>query len=71
MIPLELPETIQQQCLAIAKAFFLEWTAIDWRRKPNGEYVFLEANPSPMFLHFEQQTGFGITAQLVKRLMNR
>jgi glutathione synthase/RimK-type ligase-like ATP-grasp enzyme len=54
---------------AIAKAFFLEWTAIDWRLKPNGEYVFLEANPSPMFLHFERQTGFPITQELVKLLI--
>ncbi|EDX72680.1 hypothetical protein MC7420_4953 [Coleofasciculus chthonoplastes PCC 7420] len=37
---------------------------------PQGEYVFLEANPSPMFLHVESQTGFPITQELVKRLMN-
>jgi hypothetical protein len=48
----------------------LEWTAIDWCLKPTGEYVFLEANPSPMFLHFEQQTGFPITQELVKLLMS-
>lgn len=69
LIPIELPTQVQQQCFAIAKAFFLEWTAIDWRLKPNGEYVFLEANPSPMFLHFEQQTGFPITQKLVSLLM--
>jgi hypothetical protein len=46
----------------------LEWTAIDWRLTEAGEYVFLEANPSPMFLHFEQQTGFPITQQLVQQL---
>jgi hypothetical protein len=48
----------------------LEWTAIDWRLKPTGEYVFLEANPSPMFLNFEHQTGFPIIQKLVKLLMN-
>jgi len=69
LIPVELPRVVEQQCLAIAKAFFLEWTAIDWRLKPNGEYVFLEANPSPMFLHFEYQTGFPITQELVNLLM--
>jgi glutathione synthase/RimK-type ligase-like ATP-grasp enzyme len=47
----------------------LEWTAIDWRVKPTGEYVFLEANPSPMFIHFERQTGFPITEKLVNLLM--
>ena len=70
LIPVELPEKIQQQCLAIAKAFMLKWTAIDWRYQPTGEYVFLEANPSPMFLYFEQQTGFPITQKLVQLLMS-
>ncbi|WP_088243966.1 ATP-grasp domain-containing protein [Calothrix rhizosoleniae] len=70
LIPIELPDSIKKQCLAIAKAFMLEWTAIDWRVKPTGEYIFLEANPSPMFIHFERQTGFPITEKLVKLLMN-
>lgn len=69
LVPVELPEAVQQQCFAIAEAFFLEWTAIDWRLTPNGEYFFLEANPSPMFLHFERQTGFPIAQELVKLLM--
>ena len=70
LIPVELPAEIKQQCLAIAKAFMLEWTAIDWRKQPTGEYVFLEANPSPMFLYFEQQTGFPITEKLVHLLIS-
>ncbi|PLZ09938.1 MvdC/MvdD family ATP grasp protein [Fischerella thermalis] len=71
LIPVELPKQIQQQCKDIAKALYLEWTAIDWRQNPAGEYVFLEANPSPMFLHFERQTGFPITEKLVELLMVR
>lgn len=70
LIPIELPASVQQQCLNIAQAFMLEWTAIDWRLKPTGEYVFLEANPSPMFLHFERQTGFPITQKLVELLVS-
>ncbi|HEY9606430.1 MAG TPA: hypothetical protein V6C85_32780 [Allocoleopsis sp.] len=69
LIPIKLPESVQEQCFAIAKALKLEWTAIDWRLKPTGDYIFLEANPSPMFLHFEHQTGFPITDQLVKLLL--
>lgn len=68
LIPLELPAQIRAQSIAIAKALFLEWTAIDWRLTPAGEYVFLEANPSPMFIHFEQQTGYPITEKLVALL---
>lgn len=70
LIPVELPKNIQQQCLDIAKALYLEWTAIDWRYNHDGEYIFLEANPSPMFLHFEKQTGFPITEELVNLLMS-
>jgi glutathione synthase/RimK-type ligase-like ATP-grasp enzyme len=69
LIPLELPDSVRQQCLAIRQTLMLEWTAIDWRLKPTGEYVFLEANPSPMFLHFEKQTGFPITQKLLELLM--
>ncbi|HEY9766888.1 MAG TPA: hypothetical protein V6C71_00070 [Coleofasciculaceae cyanobacterium] len=69
LLPVKLPPLVQQQCLTIAKALMLEWTAIDWRRKPTGEYIFLEANPSPMFIHFERQTGFAITERLVNLLM--
>ncbi len=69
LIPRELPEPVRQQSLAITQALKLEWTALDWRLKPTGEYVFLEANPSPMFLHFEKQTGFPITKKLVKLLL--
>ena len=70
LIPIETPEVVKQQCKAIASAFQLEWTGIDWRRKTTGEYVFLEANPSPMFIYFEQQTGFPITQKLVELLMS-
>jgi glutathione synthase/RimK-type ligase-like ATP-grasp enzyme len=70
LIPIALPNSIQQQCRAIARVLLLEWTAIDWRLTPAGDYIFLEANPSPMFLHFEQQTGYPITQQLVKLLMH-
>ena len=70
LIPIDLPESVEKQCLEILKAFMLDWTAIDWRVKPTGEYVFLEANPSPMFIHFERQTRFPITQQLVKLLMS-
>ena len=70
LIPVELPPAIKEQSIAIANAFFLEWTGIDWRRKPTGEYIFLEANPSPMFLHFENKTGFPLTQELVNLLIS-
>ena len=68
IVPVNLSAEIEQQCKKIASAFSLEWTAIDWRRNSSGEYVFLEANPSPMFIYFEEQTGFSITQKLVQLL---
>ncbi len=69
LIPITTPELIKKQSLAIKKALFLEWTAIDWRLTPDENYLFLEANPSPMFLYFEKQTRFPITESLIELLM--
>lgn len=69
LLPLKVPPVIEAQCRAIAQKCLLRWTAIDWRLTPAGEYVFLEANPSPMFIHFENKTGFPITQELLKILM--
>ena len=70
LIPCQLPDLVQSQCGQIAQALWLEWTAIDWRLTPEGKYIFLEANPSPMFIHFEQQTNWPITKELVSLLMH-
>lgn len=70
LIAVELPEDVTRQCVVIAEKFGLKWTGIDWRLKPNGEYIFLEANFSPMFVHFERKTGFPITARLIDLLTN-
>ncbi|MEM9007205.1 MAG: hypothetical protein AAGE59_27215 [Cyanobacteria bacterium P01_F01_bin.86] len=68
IVPLEIPDKIQQQSHQIARALGLTWTAIDWRLTPEGKFVFLEANPSPMFIHFERQTQYPITQALINVL---
>ena len=68
LLPIQLPKKIQQQSIAIAHKLHLKWTAIDWRRQPDDTYVFLEANPSPMFLKVEAVTKFPITEALVEVL---
>lgn len=65
IVPLEIPDAIQHYCHRIARALGLVWTAIDWRLTPEGQFVFLEANPSPMFIHFERQTQYPITQTLI------
>jgi glutathione synthase/RimK-type ligase-like ATP-grasp enzyme len=46
----------------------LVYSGIDVRRTPEGEYVFLEGNPCPMFIHFERQTGYPISDRLADLL---
>lgn len=70
LIPAILPDNIQTTCLEVAQALFLEWTAIDWRLSPQGEFIFLKADPSPEFIDFEQRTGFPLMENLVQLLMN-
>ncbi|TVQ43351.1 MAG: hypothetical protein EA365_12720 [Gloeocapsa sp. DLM2.Bin57] len=69
LLPVQLPDSLINDCLKITPALWLEWTAIDWRLTPDGEYVFLEANFSPMFLYFERQTNFPITKSLLQLLV--
>lgn len=69
LIAIAVPSEIEAQSRAIASALHLKWTAIDWRVEPSGEYVFLEANPSPMFIKFEQVTQWPITEALVNLLI--
>jgi len=47
----------------------LGYSGIDIRRSPEGEYVFLECNPCPMFMHFETVTGYPISDRLVDLLL--
>jgi glutathione synthase/RimK-type ligase-like ATP-grasp enzyme len=42
---------------------------MDFIRTDDGRFVFLEANPSPMFLGFERQTGLPLSEALVNLLL--
>jgi hypothetical protein len=61
----ELPPAIAEQSRRVARALHLVWTGIDYRLMPEGRYVFLEANPSPMFLGFEARCGLPLTEALI------
>jgi hypothetical protein len=67
--PHELPESVRASCVTIAETLHLVWTGIDLRRTPEGCYVFLEANPSPMFLGFEERSGLPLTEALTELLL--
>jgi D-alanine-D-alanine ligase-like ATP-grasp enzyme len=55
---------------AIARTLGLVWTGIDFRLTPDGVYVFLEANPSPMFMGFEKYAGLPLTDSLAALLLD-
>jgi glutathione synthase/RimK-type ligase-like ATP-grasp enzyme len=69
LLPHELPAETAHSSLAVARTLGLVWTGIDYRLTPDGEYFFLEANPSPMFLGFELQTGLPLTESLASLLI--
>lgn len=64
----DLSADMQACSLRIAEALKLLWTGIDFRLTPQGRYVFLEANPSPMFLGFEARCGLPLTEALTDLL---
>ncbi|WP_414828686.1 ATP-grasp domain-containing protein [Alteromonas sp. H39] len=63
------PEAVKRLAVSICQQFGMTWCAIDWRRRTNGEFVFLEANPCPCFLAIENQTGIDLTGRLLKQLV--
>ncbi|MCI0462582.1 MAG: hypothetical protein L0Z62_37000 [Gemmataceae bacterium] len=69
--PCALPAEVAAWCLRAAGALELLWTGIDVRRTPEGRHVFLEANPSPMFLGFEARSGLPLTDALTALLVER
>lgn len=56
-------------CVAITRTLGLRLAGIDFRRAPDGRLVFLEANPSPMFLRFERDTGHPVLARLIDLIL--
>jgi glutathione synthase/RimK-type ligase-like ATP-grasp enzyme len=70
LIPHSLPTAVAEICLRIARNLELRWTGIDFRLTNDKQYVFLEANPSPMFLGFESQTQLPLTRLLLNELLN-
>ena len=64
--PIDLPLATQQLAIRIMRAFHMQYTAIDWRLNRKGEFVFLEANPAPLFVSAQQQLGIDIDRAIVE-----
>ncbi len=68
-IPITLPDSVAADCFKINQVLDLVCSGIDLRRTPEGEYVFFEANPTPVFVYDEQVTGYPISDRMVDLLM--
>lgn len=58
--PVVLPMPLQAQLRALMRRLGLVYGAIDMRRTPAGEFVFLEVNTAGEFLFIEERTGLPI-----------
>ena len=68
IVPVELPDAVLADCRTLVRELDLKFSGIDIRKTPDGEYVFIEGNPSPMFMHFEHQSKYPISDRLVDLL---
>ncbi len=66
--PVKLPHDLDAKLRRLVRELGLVYGAVDLRRRPDGEYVFLEVNPSGEFLFVEERTGQPITEALAALL---
>jgi RimK-like ATP-grasp domain len=68
MEPTTLPAETEEALLRFLKAAGLRYGAVDFRRTPGGEHVFLEVNPAGQWLFVEERSGLPITAAMAELL---
>ncbi|HEX8907645.1 MAG TPA: alpha-L-glutamate ligase [Anaeromyxobacteraceae bacterium] len=71
MRAVRLPPRVASQLHRFVRALGLVYAAIDLRRRPDGEHVFLEVNPSGEWRYVERRTGQPITSAVASILTQR
>ncbi|OYR38391.1 hypothetical protein DJ82_12510 [Halorubrum sp. Ib24] len=66
--PADLPDDIRDRLREYVDRLGLVYGAIDMRRRPDGQHVFLEINPSGQWLFMEERTGQPITETVARVL---
>lgn len=66
---INLPQLIQDKCVALAAGMGLHVAGIDLRQHSNGTWYCFEVNPSPGFSFFEAKTGLPIANSIARLLM--
>ena len=67
----DLPAVVRERLLSFMDRLGLVYGAIDMRLTPDGRYVFLEVNPSGLWLFTEEPTGLPITDAVVDWFVTR
>jgi glutathione synthase/RimK-type ligase-like ATP-grasp enzyme len=65
----DLPDRIQDLVLGLARRLGLVYCAIDMVVTPDGDYVFVEVNPSGQYGWIESRTSLPITEELIRMFM--
>lgn len=65
----ELPERLLNAAVRVIERYGLYFSGIDFIETAEGEYVFLEANASPMYMDIESRAQHPITAELCAALL--
>ena len=67
--PVELPQEAKRTCLTAAVTLGLVFCSVEMRITPEGEFVVVDVDANPMFMHFEQTTRLPISDRLVELLI--
>lgn len=67
--PVLLPAKIEQMCLEMTRRMGLRMCNFDLLFTSDGEYVFLEANPTDQWISVEDQIGFPLCTAIVDELL--
>jgi glutathione synthase/RimK-type ligase-like ATP-grasp enzyme len=66
--PAEVPGSVAQACVRLAKALGLTLAGIDLKRSERSGWYCFEANPSPAYSCYEDRTGQGISRSIARLL---
>jgi glutathione synthase/RimK-type ligase-like ATP-grasp enzyme len=68
--PHELPPDIEAKCVALLRNLNLEYGTIDLILTPDDEYIYLEINPTGLWLWVERLAGLPISQAIAELLVN-
>jgi hypothetical protein len=71
MAAIDLPDEVAERCVTLARLLGLPLCGIDLKRTPAGDYYCFEANPSPAYSYYQENTGQDIALAIVNYLQGK